>query len=313
MKNSAWCFLLIILSASLLFGGSSLLWAQAPDIDVQLIFDEAQFEYGVPIGAEVIVSNQSGADILVNRGFKSLVYYLEMRVIDPAGRLVVATREDFHDEFPDAPPLAWILHNNKPIRVAGCESLPAGWTHDPSQGRVDDLREHYDISLPGYYSAEVQLSVMTFVGEVTSGGGAACEVDSFDWQGVIKSETVYFQVQASSEINVEGASAPTKLTPDKWKLSWLDDKKGPKKILVEITPQGDLKVVDFLADTIKLNNIAPLKIKEKNQKIELEYDSKLALESLGDVQVNQLYRVLISGRLTSGSLFGAEQEIKIEK
>jgi hypothetical protein len=313
MKKSAFRFLFIILSAGLMLGSSSLLWAQAPDIDVQLIFDKAEYEYGEPIGAEVIVSNQSGAGILVNRGFGSLVYYLEMRVIDPAGRLVVATREDFHDEFPDAPPLAWILHNNKPIRVAGCESLPAGWTSDPSQGRVGDLREYYDISLPGYYSAEVQLSVMTFTGEVTSGGGAACEVDAYDWQGVIKSDTVYFQVQASSQINVEGASAPTKLTPEKWKLSWLEDKKGPNKILVEITPQGDLKVADFIADSIKLNNNAPLKIKEKDKKIELEYDSKLALESLGAVQVGQRHRVLISGRLRSGALFGAEQEIKLEK
>ena len=43
----------------------------------------------------------------------------------------------------------------------------------------------------------------------------------------------------------------------------------------------------------------------------LEFDRKLAVESLGDVEVNKWYRVLISGWLKSGAPFGAEQEIKL--
>ncbi len=185
MKKSAFYFLLIIMGAGFIFGTSSLLWAQALEINIELNLDNTHYTYGEPIGATVVVSNQSGGPILVNKGFSSMVYYLEMRVIDPAEKLAVAKRQEFHNEFPDAPPLAWILHAGKPIRVAGCESLPEGWTSDPIQGRIDDMRGPYDISLPGHYSAQVQLSAMIFA-------GAPCEVDDYEWQGVLESETVYF-------------------------------------------------------------------------------------------------------------------------
>jgi hypothetical protein len=72
-------------------------------------------------------------------------------------------------------------------------------------------------------------------------------------------------------------------------------------------------VADLNSESTKLNDVAPDKVKETKKKIELEYDSKLALKNLSEVQVNQWYRVLISGRLTSGALFGAKQEIQIKK
>ena len=52
-------------------------------------------------------------------------------------------------------------------------------------------------------------------------------------------------------------------------------------------------------------------MEKKKKKIELEFDRKLAVESLGDVKVNQWCRVLISGWLKNGAPFGAEQKIKI--
>jgi hypothetical protein len=158
--------------------------------------------------------------------------------------------------------------------------------------------------LPGYYSAQVQVSAMVF-------DGAPCEADAFEWQGVLSSETMFFYVQASSEVNVEGGSAPTKVKPNEWEIGWLGDKGKPKKVKVEIKPRGDLKVADFEVESIKLNNLAALKVEKIKKKIELEFDRKLAVESLGDVKVNQWYRVLISGWLKSGAPFGAEQEIKI--
>ena len=84
---------------------------------------------------------------------------MEMRVIDPSGRLILATREAFHDEFPDAPPLAYVLYQGRPVRVAGCEVLGGGAVIVSS---TDDLREYYDFGLPGYYSAQVQVSAMVF-------------------------------------------------------------------------------------------------------------------------------------------------------
>ena len=245
---------------------------------------------------------------MINRGFTGTDFYLEMRVIDPAQRLVVATREEFHDEFPDAPPLAWVLHTKpdgslQAVRVAGCESLPPGAL--PASFTAD-LRDHYDILLPGYYSAEVQVSAMVFE-------GAPCEADAFEWQGVLSSETRFFYVQASSAVNVEGGSAEVKVKPDKWKLKWIEDKGKPKKVKVEIKPEGDLKVDDFKLNSIKLNNLAALKVKAKKSKIEAYFDGGQALDNLGDVDCKQWARVLVSGILKSGDPFGGEHEIQIER
>jgi hypothetical protein len=154
---------------------------------------------------------------------------------------------------------------------------------------------------------------MTFDEEVTPGGAAACEVDDFEWQGVVKSETVYFQVQASSEVNMLDGSAETKIKPDVWNLKWKDDTGQPKKIKVEIKVEGQLTLDDIEAQSIKLNNLTALKVKRTASKIETEFDRKLVVESLGDVEANQMCRVLISGRFKSGAPFGAEQQIRIIK
>lgn len=302
MAATAYRLLSMVMGAGLVLGFSGFLWAQAPDISIALNFDKETYEYGEPIPVEVVVTNNSSSGILLNRGFKATDFYLEMRVIDPAQRLVVAAREDFHDEFPDAPPLAWILHNGKPIRVAGCESLDPG-ALPPSY--TADLRDHFDILLPGYYSAQVQVSAMVFE-------GAPCEADAYGWQGVLSSQTRYFYVQASNQVTVEGSSAPTKVVPDEWNLDWLKDKGKPNKVQVEIKLQGDLEIADFELDSIKLNNVTALKVEIKKKKIMLEYDRKLLVESLGDVNGEIWHRVLISGWLKSGAPFGAEHNIKLE-
>ena len=307
MKKSAFRFLSIAFGTALIIGLNGSLWAQAPDIAIELNLGKDTYEIGDPIDAEVVVINQSGGDLLINKGFSSTVFYLEMRVMDPAERLVVATREEFHDEFPDAPPLAWILHNGKPIRVTGCESLPPG---ELPPSFAEDLRQHYDMGLPGYYSAQVQVSAMVFDGD-------PCEADSYAWQGVLSSETKYFYVQGSGDVYLgvggAGGSAEVKVKPDKWELKWTDPKKKPKKIKVEIMPKGDLTVDDFEVESIKLNNLAALELKTKKSKIEAYFDGKQAIESLEDVDVKQRYRVMISGDLKSGDLFCAEEKIKIKK
>ena len=308
MRAKSKICLLILTGALVFLTSSTLLWAGAPAVNIDLNLDQAEYEAGTQVGLTVVVTNNDD-DLLISEGFGTKTYYLEMRVVDPAGQLLLPMRDEEHDEFPDTPPLAWVLYNGQHLQVADCEVLPADWDSPLPQGRIDDLKSYYDINLPGYYSVQVQLSAVVFNGDP----GDPCDINNYAWKGVLKSATKFFYLQASNEINAAGSSAPTTLQPNKWKLAWLDDKKGPKKIKVEIRPQGDLKVVDFNAGSIKLNNLAPLKIKEKNKKIELEFDSKLALESLGDVQVNQWYRVLISGRLISGAPFGAEQEIQIKK
>jgi hypothetical protein len=296
----------ILIGVGLIIGFNGSLGAQAPPISIALNLDKETYEYGEPIPVAVVVTNQSSSGILINQGFSSTVFYLEMRVIDPAQKLVVATREEFHDEFPDAPPLAWILHDNKPVRVAGCESLPPG---SLPESYTADLRDHYDILLPGYYSAQVQVSAMVFE-------GAPCEADAFKWQGVLSSETRFFYVQGSSDVpltvgSAEG-SAEVKIKPDKWELKWTDPDKKPKEIKVEIKPEGDLTVDDFEVENIKLNNLAALEVKKKKSKIEAYFDGRQAMENLGNVECKHWDRALVSGFLRNGDPFGTELEIQIK-
>jgi hypothetical protein len=269
-------------------------WAAAPNIQIDLSLSKASYDYNEPIAATVTVRNQSGDTIYINKGFQTLTYFLEMRVIDPAGRLLVASRQAEHNEFPDAPPLSWaLLPSGKPVRVAACEVLAPDFQQVSS---TPDLRSSYDISLPGYYSAQVQLSVRTFA-------GAPCEVDNYVWSGVLKSETKYFYVG--------GSSSGAKLTPDKWKMSWAQDKNVPG-VLVELTPTEGKSAEGYDPQSIRLNNLIPTDVKVQKPKIKAQFDAKAALASLGPVQVGQTYRVLISGR-HNGQPFGVQYTVKVEK
>jgi hypothetical protein len=284
----------IVIGALLVLGLSAGGWAAAPNIQIDLSFTKASYEYNEPIGVSVTVSNQSGEAIFINKGFQTLAYYLEMRVVDPAGRLLVVKRQAVHDEFPDAPPLSWaLLPSGKPVRVAACEVLAPGPLPVSS---TTDLRTSYDIGLPGYYSAQVQLSVRTFA-------EAPCEVDSYVWSGVLKSETKYFYVG--------GSSSGAKLTPDKWKMSWAQAKSVPD-IEVELTPTADKSAEGYDPQSIRLNNLIPTAVKVQLPKIKAQFDAKAALASLGAVQVGQTYRVLISGRY-KGQPFGVQYMVTVEK
>jgi hypothetical protein len=189
MQKSIFWFLMIIVGVAVILGTSSLMWAQTPEIIIDLNFDKTSYAYGEPIGVTVSVMNKSGKDLLLSKGFSALDYYLEMRVIDPAGRLLVARQYGPHDEFPDAPPLASVLHDKKPIRVAPCEVFRAGAKR---LAHNDDLRVHYALERPGKYSAQVHVSIMTFNGE-------PCNVNKYEWLGVLKSETKYFYLEKAEK------------------------------------------------------------------------------------------------------------------
>ena len=210
MEKPTFRLLLMIVAAAVFLGSNAPALAKPPAIQIDLNFDKRSYRYGEPIGVEVVVHNESGKDILISKGFSSKVYSLEMRVIDPAGRLLLATRDEPHDEFPDAPPLAFALYEGRPIRVAACEVLPAG---SKEVSRTEDLRAYYALALPGKYSAQVQISAMIFKGE-------PCNVNDYAWLGVLKSETKSFYVQKPTKMKVRldqwrhQRKARDKKTPD---------------------------------------------------------------------------------------------------
>lgn len=296
MVKSAFRFFMIIFSSAVILGSSGLAGAQPPGIQIELNFNKSFYEYGEPVGVHVVVSNQSEHDILITQGFSSLVYYLEMRIFDPSGRLILANRDEVHDEFPDAPPLGYVLFEDRPIQVAACEVLHADWI---GQSQTEDLRAYYAFDLPGYYSAEVQLSAMTFKGE----SGAPCDVNDYEWLGVLKSDTKYFYVQ--------GDTKSVRVIPDEWSISWKEDDSKVKYIQVQVRPDKKKTVDDYDPQSIRLNNLPADSVRVLPPMIKAYFNAKDALDSLGEVQVDQWYRVLVSGKYSNGRPFGGEQQIKI--
>ncbi len=185
MAKSTFQLLFIIIGASIVVSTGSLALAETPEILIDLKFDKTHYDYGEPIGVTVSVMNKSGKNLLLSKGFSALDYYLEMRVIDPAGKLIIAQPHKPHREFPDAPPLARVLHDKEPIPVVPCEVLRAGSKRSVLS---EDLRAHYALELPGKYSAQVQLSTMTFKDE-------PCSTKNYEWLGVLESETKYFYLE----------------------------------------------------------------------------------------------------------------------
>lgn len=299
MKKSAFRFLSIIASVAVILVLIGYAWAQPPNIQIELNFSKSLYEYGEPIGVQVVVINLSEKDILISQGFSSLVYYLEMRVFDPSGRLIIPTREEVHDEFPDAPPLGYVLYEGRPIQVAGCEVLEPGWS---GQSQSEDIREYYAFDLPGYYSAEVQLSAMTFKDEAGE-EGTFCDVNNYEWQGVIKSDTKYFYVQ--------GDTKNLRVIPDQWSISWREDDSNKKSIQVQVRPDKNKTVDDYDPQSIRLNNMPTDSVRVLPPMIKAYFNAKDAIENLGEVQVDQWYKVLVSGKYSNGKPFGSEQKIRI--
>jgi hypothetical protein len=294
MSRAIRCRTAVLAAAWIVLGLSAGAWAAAPpEVTIDLTLSKTAYEYNEPIAATVTVRNSSGGVIYISRGFSTLEYVLEMRVMDPAGRLLVATRPGVHNEFPDAPPLGWALVEGKPVRVAGCEALAAGFLETSG---AEDLRSRYDISLPGWYSAQVQLSVRTFA-------GAPCEVEGYLWSGVLKSATRYFYVG--------GSSSGVKLTPDKWKASWPADSNVPA-VEVQLMPTEGRSVEGYDPQSIRLNGLVPTEVKVLHPKIKAQFEARAALATLGAVQAGQTRRVLVSGKY-NGQPFGVQCEVKIEK
>ena len=300
--------LLIIAGVAVFIESSGLLWAQTPPICVGVTFDKDYYDYGDPIVVTVTVTNCSNppTSILINKGFKSMIGYLEMRLIDPAGRLLSPLRDEEHNEFPDAQPLAFVLDTtNVPVPVAPCEVLLPG---ESVTSHTDDLRKYYPIKFPGHYSAQVQLSAMTFKASMGAPGEEQCNVDDYEWVGAFESETKYVYAHGSSEVDI---------IPKYWFFEWKDGKYLIPEIAVAIWPEEGKTVDDYRKDHIQLNNVVAKNVvkmysilRKKNYLLAL-FDKRKAINSLGTVEKGHWYPVVISGMLKTNQFFGGGQNVRI--
>ena len=293
MRGKSRMNVLTVMAVFVFLAAGGWVWAWTPAIKIDLSLDKTIYGSTEPVGLQISVTNNDD-NLFISKGFGSRTYYLEMRVIDPAGRLLLPMHTDFHDEFPDAPPLAWVFYNGQHLQVAGCEVLEAEWSSAASQGRIDDLRAYYDIGLPGYYSVQVQVSAVVFNGD-------PCDVNNYAWKGVLKSQTKFFSLQGSTE--------GVKVIPNQWSTKW--NEPGKKSVQVHIWYEKEESVEDYQLDSIRLNNESAYQVQGLKPMIKAYFDASEALARLGDVQVGQSYTVYVSGKYSSGKGFYREQTIRI--
>ena len=267
-------------------------FADMPKIEIRMGFQDKDeitpyFQSNENINIKVSVENESGQNLVISKGFISKNFYRTMRLIDSFGSLILPLPMDKKiEDGLHSPPLGYF----KSIRVAPCEIFEKNSIIGPA---ISDLHKNFNLLLPGYYSLQIQSSIMRFKEEI-------CDIDDFLWLGALKSDTRYFFYEGKTKIRID---------PVIWKTSWIKD---PQKKLVKIEffhgnqmTSGD---IDF--KTIKLNNrLEPEEIdKGKNSTI-LYFNPKNCIESLKHSVKGKSYPAILSGRLKNGKKFGGAQRI----
>jgi hypothetical protein len=305
MRKSTLSFL-IIFGVAVLIGSSGQLRAQSPPLSLTIEFLSGNYyDYGTPIQARVTLTNTSTGPIWIKDGLSSLNLFLYVRLIDPAGRVLVPLPQiNMPVEAPDAAPLPFILDNNNlPVQVAFCEALESG----ENLQQTDDLTKYFQMKLPGYYSARVELSAMTFEKIIENPDQAqACDINNYNGLGLVKSETAYIYAQGHTEVNI---------IPQWWIIEWKDGKYLIDDIAVTIWPEVGKTVNDYTS--ILLNKLPAKKVfkmysflRKQNYLLAL-FDKRKAIDSLGPVATGKWYPVVISGMLNTNQFFGGGQQVKI--
>jgi hypothetical protein len=233
-----------------------------------------------------------------------------MRLIDPAGRLLLPTKcPQTRYEFPDTPPLGFVDCNGTSIRVAPYEVLPPGWSATQPTAGWFDLRDCYPIKLSGHYSAEVQLSVMIF-GQSGSAPTDPCygDIKKYESLGVAKSEPMTLFTQGSTEVDI---------IPKYWLIDWKDGRYLIDVIAVTIWPEEGKVADDYSLDNIQLNNVVAdhafkmYSFLKKKEYLLALFDKQKAVKSLGEVKVGEWYPVVISGMLKNKQYFSGGEKVEI--
>lgn len=294
MKRTA-TYLIVI--ALMLTAVCSSAYAEFP-ISIQMSFNKPSYQFGEQVGLAVNVTNNTGRDLRITKGFCSKTFFLEMRVIDPAGRLILPDRGIPHDETPDAPPLAFCQKNDgSTTQVAPYEILPAGQT---CSAQTNNLLQYYNFKFPGNYSFQSQVSAMVF--NEVPGEPCVSDINNYEFLGTLKSETVYIHMQGGTDVDI---------TPKQWSLSGTGD------ISAIIWPEPGKTVDDYMTQYIQLNDVAAKRVLKMYSSVKDQYyllvffDRQQSIGSLGSVMPGNEYNVVISGMHKTGQLFGGGEKITI--
>jgi hypothetical protein len=124
---------------------------------------------------------------------------------------------------------------------------------------------------------------------------------------VIKSGSQTLQTEGNTEVYI---------LPAQWHLSWkgYSDKKLSQNkpyIQVKIIPESGKTVSDYVTEFIQLNNVKAVSVQVLTSMIKAYFDVMESIESLGQVEVDQWYPVVISGTFKNGGFWGGGQKVTI--
>jgi hypothetical protein len=265
---------------------------QLPPIEVTLTMS-SYVPYGQAIGAKVTVRNEQGQSLLVNRGFMSGVSYLKLMIIDPAGRLIIPHSEEVTKPEPDPQPLPFIVHEGRQIQAAECEVLRG---NKVLISGTENLGDYYSFTLPGYYTAQVQIDAAVYK-------GLPCDLNDFQWQGVLKSQTRRFYYEGNTRI---------KLSDDNWPKTWKRLITGPPgTVSVTVYPPEGRGIEVFDKDSIRLNGTKPLEVRTRASSVIAYFSRQQAFLSLGNVASGRKYPVAVTGTFVNGTLFGGARLVTV--
>lgn len=228
--------LLFLLGSIMLLVQSSA--AAAPPVSIEIsTYGKYFFVREEPIPVQVTVTNTSPTSTLyISEKISDKDYLIYMRVYNPAGGLVLPKAAKLPDsvEAPNRGPLP--LHPVTAEEMLPCEAIAGGWTRVVS---TTDLRDYYDFNLPGTYSLQVQLSVLSFPGPY-------CGINALNWGGVLKSETALIVYQGKTEVTYE---------PSTWLTAWSDPAYDTTPLYAWIWPHAERAVDEFDTRRIVLNGV----------------------------------------------------------
>lgn len=268
--------------------------AAAPLLKVRLHFFEKTGYYRTqtPIPFSIEVFNTTNKPLFIREGFRESRFVLQMRILDPANRLLVPRKGFESHEFPDAPPLPFAKQDDKWVQAVPCEILPP---RARVLQRVEDLHRFYPLTLPGYYSVQVQLPVMIFK-------APPCALTDPIWSGVARSQMHSFFMEGET---------PIRIHPERWHLSWASTDRAPVVKIEIFLPKGKA-VTDVDLNSIRMNNLKG-KIERQRGKVTVYFKGRTCVHSLSSRTPEKRYRIIVTGKYRSGEFFGGAREILLRK
>jgi hypothetical protein len=292
--------MLILLAAVIGLIPSSLRAQMAPNVSISLSFSHDYYSSGQPVLATITMTN-NGDPIYLNSDFigrgvyPTPGYYLELKITDPAGRVVRAKRpaEGAAPHRMQPLPFRCDSGTQKVYEEAPCSPLAHGGQTIPA---AVDLRPWYDLSIPGRYLAQVQLSAMQFADDT-------CNVGTYLWQGLLESNVATFYMAGDTQVSVN---------PNVWPLTWKSAPVGTNTVTATLTPPTGVPVDRLETRAIYLNDVYG-EGALNGDSVVVRFDGKEAVNSLGPgpIERGNAYKVRVAGWYKGGGYFGGITEIQV--